>query len=540
MRGGSSVTPSGSPSGRSTSYSIASLVGSLAWSRKRSSAVRNSQSRKSSSERPLTAWSSVPGTSPNAAPSESGATEWTRITAATPTFKEFVKPGVATSTPAESSEHVNMKASRPRRQPAGGSQLAAERATGFEPATSSLGSWHSTPELRPRGYHATTAQRLQTTSNLATSCFTRYSTATAHVSLLLRQNDLWERGARAGLGHGVIGVDHCRPAAARIDGDLEQIEQIARSPPATSALGADDADVIRRVAHEALVEGGAVVCRLRQENVPDCRGVVLARRGGAVVDELHYAIPRGEPRKYCGGCWRAVDGQRRRPADPLITGRCVEDSVRVGPCGVQLAIGGIHGQRGEDVVLRRIERRVEDERGRPGHATVGAARDENVVEVRRRPFLDTGLAGRVDVVHVVGERVGDDGSLVVIEGGVAGDPALPDDRVAHALPREAVVVGALEVNQRAAARIVVGDEHARAVGRGPGAVGFSQVDDLRLATGRAEARGRVPAGDGRNAELAREDGRVAEEDQRRQVQRPGRAEVHVGVFPAKFDSPRLL
>ncbi len=28
--------------------------------------------------------------------------------------------------------------------------LFAERATGFEPATSSLGSWHSTPELRPR------------------------------------------------------------------------------------------------------------------------------------------------------------------------------------------------------------------------------------------------------------------------------------------------------------------------------------------------------------------------------------------------------
>ena len=27
----------------------------------------------------------------------------------------------------------------------------AERATGFEPVTSSLGSWHSTPELRPPG-----------------------------------------------------------------------------------------------------------------------------------------------------------------------------------------------------------------------------------------------------------------------------------------------------------------------------------------------------------------------------------------------------
>src|SRR5260370_26762724 len=30
-------------------------------------------------------------------------------------------------------------------------RLGGERATGFEPATSSLGSWHSTPELRPRG-----------------------------------------------------------------------------------------------------------------------------------------------------------------------------------------------------------------------------------------------------------------------------------------------------------------------------------------------------------------------------------------------------
>src|SRR2546425_5025207 len=33
----------------------------------------------------------------------------------------------------------------------GGRGRERERATGFEPATSSLGSWHSTPELRPRG-----------------------------------------------------------------------------------------------------------------------------------------------------------------------------------------------------------------------------------------------------------------------------------------------------------------------------------------------------------------------------------------------------
>src|SRR2546426_8684086 len=52
IRGGSSVTPIGSPSGRSMSYSTASPVGRRAAKRKRSSAVRNSQSRKSSSGRP--------------------------------------------------------------------------------------------------------------------------------------------------------------------------------------------------------------------------------------------------------------------------------------------------------------------------------------------------------------------------------------------------------------------------------------------------------------------------------------------------------
>src|SRR5262245_6517242 len=30
--------------------------------------------------------------------------------------------------------------------------LLKERATGFEPVTSSLGSWHSTPELRPQNW----------------------------------------------------------------------------------------------------------------------------------------------------------------------------------------------------------------------------------------------------------------------------------------------------------------------------------------------------------------------------------------------------
>src|SRR5262249_36484853 len=47
--------------------------------------------------------------------------------------------------------------SRPRRRPSAGTlelasayRLASERAMGFEPTTSSLGSWHSTTELRPQ------------------------------------------------------------------------------------------------------------------------------------------------------------------------------------------------------------------------------------------------------------------------------------------------------------------------------------------------------------------------------------------------------
>src|SRR2546427_9359606 len=49
------------------------------------------------------------------------------------------------------------------------------------------------------------------------------TTATAPVSLLLCQDHLRQRRPRAGLADGVIGVDHRRPAAARVDGDLEQI-----------------------------------------------------------------------------------------------------------------------------------------------------------------------------------------------------------------------------------------------------------------------------------------------------------------------------
>src|SRR5437773_1732430 len=92
MRGASSTTPIGNPSGRSTSYSTSSPDGVRARSTNASSAVRNSQSRKSPSSRPLTVSNSDPGARPNAAPSEFGATASTRITTP-PTLKGVYEPG---------------------------------------------------------------------------------------------------------------------------------------------------------------------------------------------------------------------------------------------------------------------------------------------------------------------------------------------------------------------------------------------------------------------------------------------------------------
>src|SRR5439155_12156875 len=51
---------------------------------------------------------------------------------------------------AERQPTENTKAGKER--PCRPSYLVSERATGFEPVTSSLGSWHSTPELRPQAF----------------------------------------------------------------------------------------------------------------------------------------------------------------------------------------------------------------------------------------------------------------------------------------------------------------------------------------------------------------------------------------------------
>jgi hypothetical protein len=77
IRGGSTVTPSGSSRGRSIANSISAPSGCRNASENSSSAVRNSQSRKSSSSRPLTVSSSVPVLRPSSSAMDPG---WTAVT----------------------------------------------------------------------------------------------------------------------------------------------------------------------------------------------------------------------------------------------------------------------------------------------------------------------------------------------------------------------------------------------------------------------------------------------------------------------------
>jgi hypothetical protein len=89
---------------------------------------------------------------------------------------------------------------------------------------------------------------------------------------------------------------------------------------------------------------------------------------------------------------------------------------------------------------------VEDEGRRPFHSAISAARDKNIVEIRRLGFLETSLTGSIDVVDVVAERISDYWPLVVVEGRVAGRATLTDDRIAHTPKGQAVIVGALDMN----------------------------------------------------------------------------------------------
>ena len=123
-----------------------------------------------------------------------------------------------------------------------------------------------------------------------------------------------------------------------------------------------------------------------------------------------------------------------------------ENGVGVRPRGIEFAVSGIHCQCRKDVVQRGEQGSVIDESGRPSFATVGAARDKDIVEVGAGSLLDTGFTGGVDVVNIMGDRIGDNRPLVVVEGRIAGGTTLSRDGRVHTSPSEAIVIGALHVN----------------------------------------------------------------------------------------------
>ena len=126
--------------------------------------------------------------------------------------------------------------------------------------------------------------------------------------------------------------------------------------------------------------------------------------------------------------------------------------MSIGPRGVDFTIGRIYGHRREHIVQSYGHRSVEDQRGGPRLATITAARDKDVVEVRGLSLQDAGLASGVDVIDVMGEAISDNRALGVIEGRFARCGALAYDRITNAPPGKSIVIGTLDVNQSAVAR----------------------------------------------------------------------------------------
>src|SRR5215469_18810827 len=113
----------------------------------------------------------------------------------------------------------------------------------------------------------------------------------------------------------------------------------------------------------------------------------------------------------------------------------------------------------KDIVLCHVHWSVENEGRRPFHSAISAARDKNIVEIGRLGFLETSLTCSIDVVDIVGERIGDYWPLVVVEGRVGCRTALADNWIAYAVKGQAIIVGALDMNQGAVSRIVVGNPY---------------------------------------------------------------------------------
>src|SRR6266511_6223118 len=90
---------------------------------------------------------------------------------------------------------------------------------------------------------------------------------TGCVLVLLGENSLRQRIAGAVLGQRVVGVDDPGLAVLRVDGYLEQIEQVARARLTGDAAGADRPDVIRTRRHLGLRERRSAVRALSQVDV---------------------------------------------------------------------------------------------------------------------------------------------------------------------------------------------------------------------------------------------------------------------------------
>src|SRR5258707_6723216 len=171
--------------------------------------------------------------------------------------------------------------------------------------------------------------------------------------------------------------------------------------------------------------------------------------------------------------------------------------MRVRPDSVELAVRRIDCQRGKNVAEVGEQRCVENQIRGPRKAIVGASGDYDVIKGCSLGLLYARLARSVNGVGVVREWIGDDGTLSIVKSGVASKAALADHGIPDAVPVEAVVVGALHVNQGAVSGVVIGNVHRPAVRGDPLAIRSGGINDLCDATAEIHAaRRRIRTGDG--------------------------------------------
>ena len=79
---------------------------------------------------------------------------------------------------------------------------------------------------------------------------------------------------------------------------------------------------------------------------------------------------------------------------------------------------------------------------------IGTAGHKYVIKVSGLSFEDAHLAGGENVVYVVADWIGNDRSTDVVMSGARGRRPGTADCIAHSLPRETVIIGALHTDDR--------------------------------------------------------------------------------------------